>query len=113
MSEHTLAVTAAALIIVFCAVTGVFALTGFFKDESAVIASQSDISASFSAPTEQMHLGVYNGYLALFVGESEIPSETYDIMARTLPKEDRARLIAGIPVDSEAELRRLIEDFTS
>lgn len=113
MSEHTLAVTAAALIIVFCAVMGVFALSGFFGDKSPALASQSGVSASFSAPSEQMHLGVYNGYLALFIGESETPSETYDIMARTLPKEDRARLISGIPVDSEAELRRLIEDFTS
>ena len=34
-------------------------------------------------------------------------------MVRTLPEADRARLIAGIAVESEEELRRLLEDFTS
>ncbi len=113
--EHTLGITAAALITVAALVLCAFALSGFFRDEAPAGALQSGVSAqenSAEAKT-QMRLGIYRGYLALFTGTEEIPAETYDVMVRTLPEADRARLIAGIAVESEEELRRLLEDFTS
>ena len=105
--EHTLAITAAALLLVAALVLCAFALTGFFADDTQIAAESGDFAS------EQMRLGVYRGYLALFVGAAEAPAETYDVMVRTLPDADRARLIAGIPVANEAELRSLLEDFTS
>ena len=110
--EHTLAITAAALLLAAALVLAAFALTGFFADEPPADESQSSAFSGESA-AEQMRLGVYRGYLALFVGAEETPAETYDVMVRTLPEADRARLIAGISVANEAELKRLIEDFTS
>ena len=109
--EHTLAITAAALLLVAALVLCAFALTGFFGGEEQNTDLQSEISVA--AASEQMRLGVYRGYLALFVGAAEAPAETYDVMVRTLPDADRARLIAGIPVANEAELRSLLEDFMS
>lgn len=110
--EHTLAVTAAALLLTAALVLCAFALSGFFSGEQADNSAQSAV-LSGEAASEQMYLGIYRGYLALFVGTAEAPAETYDVMARTLPEADRARLSAGIPVAGEAELRRLLEDFTS
>ncbi len=111
--EHTLAITAAALLLVAALVFSVFALSGFFEGEAPEDASQSGVFFGGDAEKTPMRLGIYRGYLALFVGTEETPYETYDVMARTLPEADRARLVAGIPVESEEELRRLLEDFTS
>ena len=110
--EHTLAITAAALLLVAALVLCAFALTGFFADEPSADDTQTAAESGDFA-SEQMRLGVYRGYLALFVGAAEAPAETYDVMVRTLPDADRARLIAGIPVANEAELRSLLEDFMS
>ncbi len=113
--EHTLGITAAALITVAALVLCAFALSGFFREEAPAGAVQSGVSAqeNLAEAKTQMRLGIYRGYLALFTGTEETPAETYDVMVRTLPEADRARLIAGIAVENEEELRRLLEDFTS
>ena len=111
--EHTLGITAAALILAAAVILCIFALTGFFGKEKAANAEQSGISVSEESTFPKMTLGISRGYLALFAEGSSVPSETYDIMVRSLPDTDRARLVAGIPVESEEELRRLLEDLTS
>ena len=41
------------------------------------------------------------------------PSAVYDVYTSTLPDMDRDALAQGIMVESQEELNRLIEDFTS
>ena len=108
--ERTLAVTVALLLIVFTVVSGAFALSGGFNRQEAV-ALESELPVK-EAPVS-MTLGTYQGHLALFLGDGRYPNEIYDVLLRSLPPEDQKRLSDGLSVSSEAELRRLLEDFTS
>ena len=110
--EHTFAATAAMLILVFLAVIGLFLLTGSFEAEEEVLAAENSASASETEPPE-MCLGIFEGKLALFIGESPYPNVIYDFFARTLPEEDRIRLAEGIKISSEEELEALLEDYMS
>lgn len=110
--EHTLAITVSALLLVFALVFSVFSLSGALPSEKEEAAKlQSDIPVG---KTEiEMKLGAYQGHLALFIGDGRYPNEVYETLLRSLPEEDRKRISEGIPVSSEAELSRLLEDLTS
>ena len=58
-------------------------------------------------------LGQWNGTLAIFVAGGQTPDEVYDVYVSTLPAEEQTRLRDGIPIYSEEELARLLEDYTS
>ena len=70
----------AALMIVFASVTGLFALSGFFdeKEENAVLEETAAITEE--PEEEKMLLGIFEGKLALFIGESPYPNEIYDFL---------------------------------
>ena len=110
--EHTFSATAALLFLVAAAVIGLFLLTGSFRPEEEVLPTENSVSASESKPQE-MFLGIFEGKLALFIGESPYPNKVYDFMARVLPAEDQKRLSEGIKISSEEELEALLEDYMS
>lgn len=58
-------------------------------------------------------LGEYDGYLALFRGEQKQPYQILDMPVQLLSDYDRGQIAEGIHVESEQELRRLVEDFAS
>lgn len=64
--------------------------------------------ASSSVPYFLMDNG---GKLALFPAGSQSPVAVYDIYTRLLPENDVLALQKGIPIASEEELYRLLEDF--
>lgn len=51
------------------------------------------------------------GRIALFRPGEEEPVEVYDLYTHLLPQEDVLSLQKGIPVESEEQLLRLLEDF--
>ncbi len=53
----------------------------------------------------------HHGRLALFAPDEAQPVQVYEVYTRLLPEQDVLSLQAGIPLDSEAELQRLLEDF--
>ena len=55
----------------------------------------------------------YNNNLAVFEEGEVEPYRIYDTDIRILPESDREKLEKGIKVESETDLRRLIEDYTS
>ena len=58
-------------------------------------------------------LGAYKGYVALYnEGEAE-PRQIYPYPVNVLPPADQKALEAGIPVRTDEELNRLLEDFLS
>lgn len=66
-----------------------------------------------SEPGTVYRLREYQGKLAVFlVGESD-PQQIIDLDIRLLPPYDQGQLRTGIPAQGEAELARLIEDYTS
>ena len=109
--EHTLAVTTAALLLVITLIAALFALNGRSSPEEEALTPKSNISVEENFPA--MSLGVYQGRLALFLGDGRYPNEIYDIRIRSLPPKDREKLAKGLPVASEEELFRLLEDYSS
>lgn len=108
--EHTFSVTAAALLLVITLTAALFALNGKFSPKEEALIPQNSVAMEES-PT--MTLGVYQGCLALFLGDGRYPNEIYDIRIRSLPLKDREKLNKGLPVASQEELSRLLEDYSS
>ena len=108
--EHSFAATAAALLITGAAVIGLFAFSKQPEREADI--PKEEISVS-EAEEQKTVLGIFEGKLALFVGESPYPNIVYDFFVRNLPEEDQNRLSEGIFVSSESELEKLLEDFMS
>lgn len=55
----------------------------------------------------------YDGKIAVFKNEENIPLEIFDSYAAVLPEADRELLRNGIRVNSTEELQKIIEDYTS
>ena len=58
-------------------------------------------------------VGVWEGYVAVFLPESETPETVYDTPLAVLPEEERERLTAGVTAADSASLSRLLEDYLS
>lgn len=54
----------------------------------------------------------YEGQIAVFSDDSEMPVKVFDTAVSDLPKSDRELLELGITVETPEELQKLIEDFT-
>lgn len=63
--------------------------------------------------TAGLVLGSFRGYVALFDKGKGEPRMVYPYATAALPQADQQALEAGIPVKSEEELRRLLEDYLS
>ena len=60
-----------------------------------------------------LYLGLSDGYLAVFRQGDPQPMQVLPYHSSLFPQEDRQALNKGIPFTSEAELSKLLEDFTS
>lgn len=109
--EHTFKATVFMLIAVGVLVSGFFALNKE-NPQSDIISAKSESSVSEEEPKTAM-LGIFEGKLALYRGESPYPNVVYEFFVRNLPQEDQNRLSEGIFVSSERELEILLEDFMS
>lgn len=54
----------------------------------------------------------YEGQIAIFSDDSDMPVKVFDTAVSVLPKSDRELLELGITVKTPEELQKLIEDFT-
>lgn len=82
------------------------AVSVFMLGSSA--AAQPSASA---VPRAAYTLGEKDGRLALYRSGESAPVAQYDIYTALLPERDAEQLRRGIAVQSEAELRRYLEDF--
>ena len=109
--EHTFLAAMAALLVTGTIIGGFFAIEKQFSEEKPAI-EETKVSSPEEEP-EKIVLGVFEGKLALFKGESPYPNMVYDFFVRNLPLEDQEKLSEGIKVSSESELESLLEDFMS
>lgn len=54
----------------------------------------------------------YNGSLAVFRRGLAFPEEIFSVPVDTLPPDDRKRVQRGIAAHSDAEIQKIIEDYT-
>ncbi len=88
------------------------AAVGFTEQLSAYAGSPAAQPVSLSV-TESYTLRDYDGRLALFVGAASEPVIVYYTRTDSLPEPDAQMLAEGITVYDYAELRALVEDYTS
>lgn len=69
--------------------------------------------ATADVPQPKYILSGYEGMVAVFLPGSEQPSYVTDAPVSCLPAADRKILTEGLPVFSEEELTRLLEDYGS
>ena len=55
----------------------------------------------------------YDGKLGVFPADSDTPQEVIDVPISLLPPYDQAELSSGVPAADDAELSKLLEDYTS
>ena len=60
-----------------------------------------------------LYLGIHNGYLALFNGDSRFPDAVLPYRSALYPKIDQEALADKIPIKSSTQLKKLLEDFVS
>ena len=60
-----------------------------------------------------IYLGLYGENLALFDSSSTKPAHIFPYRVTLYPKIDQDQLRDGIPVESESQLKQLLEDFLS
>lgn len=85
-----------------CAVSLAFSLFWLARPDAAPGAASS---------AAQYLLKDHGGRLALYRPGETQPLEVYEIYTHLLPQQDVESLVAGIPIQSEEQLDRLLEDF--
>lgn len=55
----------------------------------------------------------FQGRLALYERGGAMPVEIYDVYLSSLPPEEQERVTAGIPAQTDEEILKIIEDYTS
>ena len=60
-----------------------------------------------------LYLGISDGYLAIFQTGKVLPEQVLPYSREVFTEDDQVRLERGIPFSTDAELSRLLEDFTS
>lgn len=84
----------------------VFSIITLSSEYKTAEKSVKNISESYS-------LMDYNGKLAVFKNNSDMPVRIFNVYLDNLPESDKADLKKGIICTDDAELKRLIEDYTS
>jgi flagellar basal body-associated protein FliL len=64
-----------------------------------------------TAPQPEYYLRDLGGKVALYNGDGTGPLAEYEIYTRLLPQTDVLALQAGVPVQNDAQLQSLLEDY--
>ena len=116
------------------ALTAVCIITAFLLTVSDLSASQPPSEAPGQETSEQMsdvplsqtigesdsksispqyYLREYDGKIAVFLPDKNVPETVFEVYTSTLPSYDRGQLQLGIPIQSYEELVKRIEDYIS
>lgn len=60
-----------------------------------------------------LYLGLQDGYIALWEHGAQTPLQVFTYRAALYPNADQQALRDGIPIESETQLRQILEDFLS
>ena len=81
---------------------------------SKPVSSQEISEIASSSMLENVYtLREYKGHIGVFENDDSTPIQEIDVLVRNLPASDRALLAKGIVARNSAELRSLLEDYSS
>ncbi len=89
----------------------VIAFAGYFSLNAGENTVQTTTAAQEVQP--QYTFSQYQGKLALYQRGYAMPVEIFDVYLDTLPEEERLLVTAGICAETDAEIQKIIEDYTS
>ncbi|HIU36438.1 MAG TPA: hypothetical protein IAC53_07540 [Candidatus Fimenecus excrementigallinarum] len=102
--KHAILAVVCAIVLVVCGAA--FALRA--GDGTAPLATEVQKAAAPKYIFSQ-----FEGRLALYERGSTMPTEIYDVYLRTLPQSEQERVTAGIPAETDEEILKIIEAYTS
>lgn len=88
-------------------------------EELPAVKAGSDVSQSQSMEVQPETsnttwiVGIWQGYVAVFRENADLPETVLDMPASALPEPDRSALEQGIPVSDVQALAALLEDYGS
>lgn len=88
-------------------------LIGIAAWVSTLLPEKSDTKGMPTERAVQHHLREWNGQIALFEGDSDEPTEVYEVSIAALPEEEQQRLREGIAIEDEQMLAALLDNYTS
>lgn len=101
--------TARRIILSVCLILAVLALTvALLYTPPASNVTPASRTESGIAPYT---VGIYEGYVAVFIGEEETPNQITGIRVSLLPLQDQLDLAKGIKLQTETALAALLEDY--
>ena len=80
---------------------------------SDVPLSQTIGESNSKSISPQYYLREYDGKIAVFLPDKNVPETVFEVYTSTLPSYDRGQLQLGIPIQSYEELVKRIEDYIS
>ena len=86
---------------------------GLAAGRSGTAQAHSSRTSAAESSSSGYVLGVYEGQLALFREHSRVPYQRLDMPLSMLSAYDREQVEQGIVVQTQEELRKLLEDLTS
>ncbi len=92
-------------VVCICAFTVLF--ISLNKDTSEIVKENPYLTET------RYKVAEYQGKIAVFKNNSEIPLDIFDEYVSALPLHDRELLEKGILAETEEELQKIIEDYTS
>lgn len=91
-------------------------LAAMFVGAAFSLGAKDDRAAILSESTTLMPLytlSEYDGKLALFKRGYSMPVEIYDVYLSSLPDSEQSKIKDGISAESDDEILKIIEDYTS
>ncbi|MEG2597165.1 MAG: hypothetical protein RR977_01960 [Oscillospiraceae bacterium] len=71
------------------------------------------VDYNYGTETYPYFIQQYDGKIGVFKNDSKTPIQVVELPPSLLPPYDQSELEAGIPVRSEEELQKILEDYTS
>lgn len=102
--QKCIAVSVCGLLII--ALSGYFSLNAGETHAPTTTAAQQEIQPQYT-------FSQYQGKLALYQRGFAMPVEIFDVYLDSLPDEERSLVTAGICAETDAEIQKIIEDYTS
>lgn len=66
-----------------------------------------------TSPSPLYTLSQYDGKLALFKRGYSMPIEIYEVYLSSLPQDEQSKIKSGISAQTDEEILKIIEDYTS
>lgn len=98
------------ILISLCALV-ILSLSAFFSLNAGEAPAAAEKTNETVAP--KYTFSQYQGQLALYERGFAMPVEIYDVYLEMLPQEEQQKIITGIPAQTDEEIQKIIEDYTS